>query len=165
MYLGEECHTNEGSYCVLCDLGLDGEKELEDHLGMGDGAVYRCGVKQDMEMVRMGITGERPFVCSECGKGFATKQTLSIHSVVHSEERIACDQCEKSYTTPGGLYLHKKKVHEGVKYDCPRCGKQFTEKGHMTKHRCKPGEVVDREGEGVLQGRGVRDREDVKNSL
>ena len=58
---------------------MEGEEELEKLLGKGDRYVYRCGVKQAMEMVRMAESGERKHVCKECGKGFKTKQDLSRH--------------------------------------------------------------------------------------
>jgi len=123
--------------CTFCGNRFDSEKDMEHHLGMGDRNVYRCRAKQDKEMVMRGMSGEMKHVCQECGKGFSTKQNLAVHAVVHSEKKIQCDKCDKCYSNSGGLYIHKKKVHEGIKYDCQECGKQFTEKGHRTKHVCR----------------------------
>ena len=137
MYKGKECHTNEGTNCGFCDLGLDGENELEEHLGMGNGLVYRCGVKQEREMVRMAQSGERKHVCQVCGKGFMTKQYLTKHGVVHSKVKaFKCDvdQCDKRYASTQGLMSHKKATHLGVQHECPDCGKRFGVLSNMQRH-------------------------------
>jgi DNA-directed RNA polymerase subunit RPC12/RpoP len=133
-YEGKEDHTNEGAHCPLCALGLAGEKELVDHLGKGDGHKYKCGVKQDMEMI---ASVERCNVCQECGKGFKTKRELIWHGVVHSKVKaFSCDinKCDKSYSSASALLRHKKVVHLGVKYECAECGKRFGQKGAMSEH-------------------------------
>jgi DNA-directed RNA polymerase subunit RPC12/RpoP len=133
-YTGKEDHTNEGTHCPFCALGLGGEKELVDHLGKGEGQKYKCGVKQDMEMI---VSGERSHVCQECGKGFKAKRELVGHGVAHSKVKaFRCDinQCNKSYARASALVKHKKVVHEGVKYECVECGKRFGQKDAMSKH-------------------------------
>ena len=99
-YTGDEDHTKEAVKCGYCGTGVEGEEELEKHLGKGDGHVYRCGVKQAMEMVRMAESGERKNVCKAWGKGFKTKSQLSNHGSVHTKGKaFKCDVegCDKEF--------------------------------------------------------------------
>merc|ERR1719318_1698520 len=92
-----------------------------------------------MEMVRMAKNGERKFVCKECGKGFKTSATLTMHSNVHTKQRIfVCDveYCEKSYTRRSDLRRHKEVVHDGSSHECPQCGMSFGQKNTLKQH-CK----------------------------
>ena len=145
-YDGKQCHTNEGTNCGYCKTGMDGEKELEEHLGKGNGHVFRCGVKQEQEMVRMAKSGERKHVCQVCGKGFKVEDQLKVHGSVHTKVKaFKCDvdQCGKSYTDRGTLFAHKKRVHEGIKHECPECGKRFGQKCNMERHYKNHGGVKD----------------------
>jgi len=122
--------------CGYCGTGLAGMKEVQEHLGMGNGHKYRCKVKRDMEMRRKAKSGETDHVCHVCWKGFEHKNLLAAHIVIHTKEKAVfrCDQCDKSCTTTANLNTHKKKVHEGIRYECPECGRKFGEKCHRTKH-------------------------------
>ena len=135
-YTGDEDHTKEAIKCEYCGTGMEGEKVLEEHLGKGDGTMYRCGKKQAMEMVRMAKSGERKFVCDVCGKGFKTKCQLTTHGIVHSKVKVKCDVegCSKSFAGASGLSYHKKAVHKGVFHECPECGKRFGDKSNMSRH-------------------------------
>jgi predicted RNA-binding Zn-ribbon protein involved in translation (DUF1610 family) len=136
-YTGDEDHTEEALNCDYCGTGMGGEEKLEEHLGKGDNGVFRCGVKQAREMVRMAESGERRFVCKVCGKGFKAKQDLLAHGPSHTKiKAFKCDKegCTMSYAGAAGLFHHKKAVHEGVYYECPECGKRFGRKSAMTLH-------------------------------
>ena len=136
-YRGEEDHTEEALRCEYCMTGMKGEKELEEHLGKGEGYMYRCGAKQAKEMLRMAKSGERKAVCKVCGKGFKTKQQLSLHGSTHNKlKAFQCEVegCSKSYSDGSGLSAHKKRAHEGAYHECPECGKRFGHKSHMTRH-------------------------------
>ena len=137
-YSRREDLVKDALFCNFCKTGMEGEEELEGHLGKGDGRVYRCVVKQAKEMVRMAECGERKHVCELCGKGFQTMQHLSIHGTLHSEVKaFQCDAigCGKKFTQVGHLSVHMRVVHEGVKlFECPECGKRFGRKSHMTRH-------------------------------
>ena len=73
-YKGQEDHTEEAIECEYCGTWMVG-KNLEEHFGKGAN-VYKCLVKQAMEMVRMAESRERKHVCSECGKGFKSQDQV-----------------------------------------------------------------------------------------
>ena len=49
---------------------------------------------------------DKPFKCSVCSKGYATKVTFLEHSNIHTGERpYQCDMCEKRFSSSGNMYM------------------------------------------------------------
>ncbi|KAH7712066.1 zinc finger protein Xfin-like protein [Aphelenchoides avenae] len=65
---------------------------------------------------------ERRYVCSECDRGFSTKQILERHMRRHTDNRpFKCNLCEKAYTVKVSLDAHLVS-HFGEKpFKCDRC--------------------------------------------
>ena len=108
-------------------------------------------------------TGDWPFICGVCGKGFVDKTKWRQHVLLHqgikevecpichklfSSRRIMrvhqakhagarahqCNSCEKSYVSAAALQKHVEAIHGNEKFICDICGKQLPSKHYLYVH-------------------------------
>ena len=61
-------------------------------------------------------TEDKPFRCAFCNNGYDAEQ---------DKKTFKCNQCGKTHSNYGGLYMHKRKVHLGAGFECKECWKQL----------------------------------------
>ena len=50
------------------------------------------------------------------------------------EKKYECDQCDYTCLTHGGLYLHQKAVHLGIRFKCDQCAYEATQEINLKRH-------------------------------
>ncbi|XP_053154088.1 zinc finger protein 436-like [Hemicordylus capensis] len=81
-------------------------------------------------------SGGRMYPCTECGRVFNRKSTLTRHWRTHTGEKpYSCLYCGRSFSLNLNLLTHQM-THTGEKpYKCPDCGQSFTRSTSVTRHQ------------------------------
>ena len=62
------------------------------------------------------------FNCDRCNYKTTRKEYLRIHKrSIHDGVKYPCNECDYKATQSGSLLQHKLSVHDGVKYQCAQC--------------------------------------------
>lgn len=80
-------------------------------------------------------TGEKPFKCEFCEKTFSVKENLNVHRRIHTKERpYKCNICGRAFEHSGKLHRHMR-THTGERpHKCEVCGKTFVQSGQLVIH-------------------------------
>ena len=65
------------------------------------------------------------------------EEEIQEENVENKDPKCACNKCERIFTSRSGLWLHKKKVHEGVRHKCDQCETVFSQQTHLKRHKSK----------------------------
>ncbi|KAK3755398.1 hypothetical protein RRG08_026123 [Elysia crispata] len=147
----EDCHKPESSFasymtpffCEICSVGFSGAVQLERHEQLHSTVADKpkchiCGQifqRNCYLKVHLGHHN-RPFLCTACGKTFASSQTLKHHSLAYHSavNPFQCQICHKFYSSKGAL-RHHMKGHLGEKrFECKICGKKFSDSTCLESH-------------------------------
>ncbi|XP_045606857.2 uncharacterized protein [Procambarus clarkii] len=83
-------------------------------------------------------TSKKPWICSECHKGFSTQRGACDHyAASHKGQSFSCDHCSASYVRKRDLIGHYNKVHFNIKpYKCkiPECTEIFSTHNDLYRH-------------------------------
>lgn len=78
-------------------------------------------------------------ICDICNKTLGTFSSLrnhmiNMHCVGERSERVSCEECGQTFSTPGNLNSHKK-IHLKCKaYVCTYCGRGFNQLHNLKEH-------------------------------
>ncbi|XP_051911322.1 zinc finger and SCAN domain-containing protein 31-like isoform X2 [Hippocampus zosterae] len=80
-------------------------------------------------------TGNKPWKCSHCGKMYAYKSLLELHTRTHTGEKpFTCSDCGQKFSFKRTLTAHIR-THTGEKpFSCLVCGQRFRWRGCLKKH-------------------------------
>lgn len=78
-------------------------------------------------------TGNYPYTCSKCNKGFFLMSKLTRHELSHQKRQ--CEQCDATFDKWSALMAHKHKEHVSSDLKCSICNREFNSKRLLKIHR------------------------------
>ncbi|KAG8290716.1 nucleic acid-templated transcription, variant 2 [Homalodisca vitripennis] len=80
-------------------------------------------------------TGDRPYKCCYCDKGFTRKDKLTDHKRIHlGDKRFKCQVCEYRTTDSGALKRHLRIHTDERPFKCQLCPYRARDPSHITVH-------------------------------
>ena len=147
------CESDKEYRCPICNAGLTGLDSWKNHqLEHTQCDVCGKEITTFPKLLEHRRVHAKRFLCEECNKPCSSATMLKLHkrhfchfgpknksfcevcqkyvrliglhnAKVHGEKKYSCDTCEKAFSTPGLLRLHKQKHTRP--YSCNICGDTF----------------------------------------
>ncbi|XP_042306318.1 zinc finger and SCAN domain-containing protein 2-like isoform X2 [Sceloporus undulatus] len=90
-------------------------------------------------------TGEKQYMCSDCGEGFSSRISLETHQRTHVGQKLSllppemtvyiCSECGETFNSTLDLDAHQRIHTEQKSYTCKECGEKFFQMVDLRKHQ------------------------------
>ena len=133
--------------CKFCDKAFASNQLRNKHENLAHIKRFPCSAcgKVFSEKTRLLIhnrthSGEKPYVCEDCGFSCAQKDNLRLHkqfkhpSTEGPEKRFACPLCPASFLTKSNLSRHSISHSDLKQCVCETCGKGFKDPAALKQH-------------------------------
>ncbi|XP_068425773.1 zinc finger protein 883-like isoform X5 [Clinocottus analis] len=88
-------------------------------------------------MSHVDLHKRKPFWCTRCTRGFTDKSLLDNHLRRHNMKKHTCNICLKSFDEYQQLRIHHTCHTVAKAFQCTFCGKSFSQPGNLRSHRKK----------------------------
>ncbi len=80
--------------------------------------------------------GDKSLICDICQKGYSYPMNLKMHKLIHTRECVNyCSLCQKTFPTKARLEIHVR-THTGeIPFSCDSCHRSFASKRNLSRHK------------------------------
>lgn len=112
--------------CPTCDRIFIGDRAFEFHTTAG-----KCKKLKTKKLFRCSLCNEKVFDSMD----ILNNHVRTEHKCSIDEERITCEQCNRTFGKMKYLRKHVRELHEmATPFSCNECGKKFNRKANLLEH-------------------------------
>lgn len=97
---------------------------------------YKTPLKVHLQTHLLRHSGDKPWLCNVCGKGFVTNAVLKEHAKLHTGVKMSfgCLRCDAKYANAADLKVHERRHTGELPFVCNKCQKSFRSKRLLQDH-------------------------------
>ncbi|XP_063631903.1 zinc finger protein 436-like isoform X2 [Cydia splendana] len=116
--------------CEYCHKILTSKLSIRNHYKIHTGFDVVCEIHERLH------TGEKPYVCEQCGAGFHRKSSYLQHIAIHLPEKtVQCTVCPARFKSVTLMRIHAAR-HRAPRYtfQCTLCENSFARRRNVARH-------------------------------